>query len=283
MVPRVPARSPIPPPEPSCTKVDNKDLRVAGSRVQDGTATLVVPQGACPVEVSFSSYDLPHCKIRPFEDQRLRDNVTGTYGPGTHTITVDIPANCWQSDLYTGPVLPHLIPKVGHPGDRLIRWDLDNSPAQPTANCRQINNQDLKQAGTNIQGGLATIVVPQDACPLEVSVSSYELYRCSTRPYDKQVLFDSFTRVYGPGTHTVAVETPATCWQSDIYTGGEIAHLLPNVGHPVQRIRGVRQRHHTLNRLRPTPRPRRAARYRAARRAAFLAPCLRLRPSLRHT
>jgi uncharacterized repeat protein (TIGR01451 family) len=97
----------------NCTVVTLQDLIDAGSKVNTGgsTATLVVPANACPVEVSFSSYALPGGFIEPFDQQVLEDNVTNTYGPGTYTLTVDLPQGCgWQTDLYVGPVIvtpPH--------------------------------------------------------------------------------------------------------------------------------------------------------------------------------
>jgi uncharacterized repeat protein (TIGR01451 family) len=105
-------------------------LRRAGSTVVDGTATLVVPSWLCPAEVSFTSYRLPSGMIRPFSEQVVHDNVTATYGPGRHTIQVDLPANCsWQTDLYTGPVIETLNDTYGHPPTRLIAYDYTQGTA----------------------------------------------------------------------------------------------------------------------------------------------------------
>jgi uncharacterized repeat protein (TIGR01451 family) len=98
-------------------------LRRAGSSVQGDTATVVVPSWLCPAEVSFSSYRLPSGMIRPFSEQVLHDNTTDTYGPGRHTVTIDLPDNCsWQADLYTGPVIAELNDAYGHPSHRLIAY-----------------------------------------------------------------------------------------------------------------------------------------------------------------
>ena len=98
-------------------------LRYSGSRVQDGTATLVVPRDICPVTVSFSSYELPGGYIRPFDEQILHDNVTGTYGPGRHTINVTLPDCSHQTDLYVGDVIPQLDARYGHPSTKLVAYD----------------------------------------------------------------------------------------------------------------------------------------------------------------
>jgi uncharacterized repeat protein (TIGR01451 family) len=98
-------------------------LKYAGSNVQGATATVVVPNWLCPVEVSFSSYRLPSGFIRPFSEQVLHDNKTATYGPGRTTVQIDLPDDCsWQSDLYTGPVVETLNDSYGHPPTRIIAW-----------------------------------------------------------------------------------------------------------------------------------------------------------------
>ncbi len=88
-----------------------------------GQATLELPHDACPVEVSFTSYALPGGEASPFEDQVLYRNKTAKYGPGTHTINIDVPACTWQTDLYMGPVIPELTTS-GHPSGVLFAWDL---------------------------------------------------------------------------------------------------------------------------------------------------------------
>ena len=105
-----------------CTQATKATLKNAGSKVVGGKATLVVPAGTCPVQVSFTSYMLPKGSIRPFEAQVVFDNVTATYGPGTHTINVNMPACGWQSDLYLGPLQAQLIPNVGHISSTIFAW-----------------------------------------------------------------------------------------------------------------------------------------------------------------
>jgi len=100
--------------EPTCT---NKS--VTGS-VDGANAIFTVPEGACPIKVSFSSYS--HAgTIRPFEDQVLVENITNTYGPGTYNLgSVKLSCN-WQTDLYYGDVQEHLNPSYGH--SDLIAYD----------------------------------------------------------------------------------------------------------------------------------------------------------------
>lgn len=97
-----------------------------GSSVTENMATLVVPDGTCPVTVSFSAYALPSGEKLPFEEQVLVDNVTGTYGPGTYHLTLDTPETCgYQTDLYLGAVLYPLGPNA-HGGGILIDYALEN-------------------------------------------------------------------------------------------------------------------------------------------------------------
>lgn len=64
---------------------DCVNLPVTGT-VNDGNATLVVPANACPVEVSFTSYEHAPGSLQPFENQTVVQNITNTYGPGTYQI-----------------------------------------------------------------------------------------------------------------------------------------------------------------------------------------------------
>lgn len=98
------------------------------SDVQGGTATFTVPEGIGEVEISFSSYIYPEGVIpqedgKPYENQHVYDNVTQTYGPGTHTVQVDLPeSGYWQTDLYLGPVVETLT-ESGHSMDSIIDAD----------------------------------------------------------------------------------------------------------------------------------------------------------------
>ena len=223
-----------------CVNYSSERLR-SFAYVKGGTAVIDIPRDACPVTVSFTSYRLPGGKTRPFEDQRVHDNVTKyNLGAGRHTLKVDLPNCAWQTDIYLGEVIERLNPKYGHPGDRLIAWDYKEgarcTKPDPTPICRNVSKQDLINAGTRIEGGLATIVVPSGACDVKISVSSYELPGGDIRPFEDQILFDNVTNTYGPGKHKVSVDLPECNWQSDVYLGDVVKKLTPNVGHPPERI-----------------------------------------------
>jgi peptidoglycan/xylan/chitin deacetylase (PgdA/CDA1 family) len=123
--------------EPICVAFDKKveeppacDSKAkATGWVESGNATLVVPAGACPMTVSFSSYQHTGT-VQPYEEQVLIDNITGTYGPGTHRIgPLNLACN-WQADLYYGTVLEQLGAN-GH-GDLYIASDAkENQVCEP--------------------------------------------------------------------------------------------------------------------------------------------------------
>ena len=88
---------------PTCHTYSSKDGKITGS-VNKGNAILTIPANVCPVKVSFSSYNLPDGKILPYSHQVLYDNITNTYGPGTHNVGPLKLACNWQTDLYLGSV-----------------------------------------------------------------------------------------------------------------------------------------------------------------------------------
>ncbi|NNM83771.1 hypothetical protein HKL94_00945, partial [Candidatus Parcubacteria bacterium] len=88
-----------PPPPPTChTYSVAVDGKIKGS-VNKNVATFTIPAGVCPVELSFSSYNLPNGTIYPLTKQVLYDNITNTYAPGTHTVGPLKLACNWQTDL----------------------------------------------------------------------------------------------------------------------------------------------------------------------------------------
>ncbi len=107
----------------TCKTYSYNDLKALNNNsVAAGTATLKLPADACPVEVNFTSYSLPGGMAQPFDKQVLYRNVTATYGPGTHTITVGLPQCTWQTDLYIGDIQSELT-TGGHKANTLLHWD----------------------------------------------------------------------------------------------------------------------------------------------------------------
>lgn len=108
-----------------CKNYDNDDFRNFSS-VNNGWASVYMPNNACDTVVSFSSYLLPGGFVRPFDEQVLFDNKTKTLKAGrTYHFEIDLPECGWQSDLYLGSVISHLHPTYGHPGNKIIKWDYE--------------------------------------------------------------------------------------------------------------------------------------------------------------
>lgn len=116
-----------------CTDLTTSELRQQiNCMINGGDVTFTIPEGACPEELSFTSYELPNGSIHPFEDQVVFDNVTDVYGPGTYTLNIDLPATCgYQTDLYVGSVLNDLDPAHGH-GARILCYDVQEDPTCAT-------------------------------------------------------------------------------------------------------------------------------------------------------
>ena len=110
--------------------------KALNAKVDGGTVTFTIPQDACPIELSFSSYIYPPDTVpakngRPYLPQELYSNVTDTYGPGVHTVVIDMPeCGPWQTDLYLGPKI-EILGKNGHPSDKIIAWDVNQKSCQP--------------------------------------------------------------------------------------------------------------------------------------------------------
>ncbi len=140
-----------PPPPPTCHTYSKNDGKITGS-VDKGNATLTIPANVCPVEVSFSSYNLPDGKILPYSHQVLYDNITHTYGPGTHAIGPLKLACNWQTDLYLGGVQTTVGPS-GTQGliayDDLTGQHCSPPPPPPAPTCTLSANPVTIQTGSS--------------------------------------------------------------------------------------------------------------------------------------
>ena len=133
----------------TCDDLSTSELRQQiNCQIQDGTVTFTIPEGACQEELSFSTYELPSGTIRPYDEQNLYRNVTNTYGPGTHTLTLDLPPLCgFQSDLYVGSELATLDARCGHCG-RILCYDYQQDAtcqSQCSGSCDVQSTQDASK------------------------------------------------------------------------------------------------------------------------------------------
>ena len=76
-------------------------------RVEDGQAiaTFTVADG-CEVNVTLASHEKPDAEFSRDDVQPLHDANTSTFGPGTHTLVVDLPGNATDEETagaMTGP------------------------------------------------------------------------------------------------------------------------------------------------------------------------------------
>ncbi len=90
------------PPGEDCVPPHNAMLRRAGSAIDGNCATIVIPEGVCPAQISLWSFGLPSGHVLPYEEQFLFDTATGFFGPGTHELCVEVPDCAFQIDLFFG-------------------------------------------------------------------------------------------------------------------------------------------------------------------------------------
>ncbi len=127
--------------------------------VVGGSATFTIPADACPLELTFSSYTWPDDVTPnlgngyPYDVQIHVASVTGTYGPGTHTVTVPMPdCGYFQTDLYLGPPI-YVLFSNGHPTDKIIDWDLGGQPCPPVpSDLTVVKFNDLDEDGVMDEG-----------------------------------------------------------------------------------------------------------------------------------
>jgi hypothetical protein len=62
----------------------------------------VVGDAGCKTDVTFASWEAPSRSGYPLDQQELYDYKTGSFGVGTHTLTVKLPQCYWQIDLLPG-------------------------------------------------------------------------------------------------------------------------------------------------------------------------------------
>jgi len=67
------------------------------------TATFTVTGNSCKVDVTLAAWQAPNGdKGMPYDQQKLYSHATGTFKPGTHTLTTKLPNCYYQVDLVTG-------------------------------------------------------------------------------------------------------------------------------------------------------------------------------------
>ena len=197
-----------------------------GSSATTWGATVVVPDELCSAQVSFSSYTLPGGSMQPFEDQVLFDNVTGTYLPGSWSVSVNLPSCRWQADLYLGDVIATLDAATGHPADKLIDWSA--------------NEGDLCQEAPPPPVEEPDVVVHKTASESQVNVNdswdyTLEVSNTGDAAANGVVLFDNLdndltVNSWNPsqGTCSMAAGNQITCALGKI-AAGESASLTVNV------------------------------------------------------
>ena len=84
----------------SLTDLKNKSITQSGNKV---TAKFIVSGDAdCKKSASIATWKWYSRFGLPLNEQELYKTATGTFGPGTHTLTAEVPVCYWQADLVQG-------------------------------------------------------------------------------------------------------------------------------------------------------------------------------------
>jgi hypothetical protein len=109
----------------SFTTVTN--LRGATQQGESVTVTFTVPAGMNDT-LTLASYTAvgPTYSASTAYEQQLFDVATGTFAPGTHTLTVLIPNCYYQIDFICGTAINQLVPTTGGPDSANIAYAAEN-------------------------------------------------------------------------------------------------------------------------------------------------------------
>jgi hypothetical protein len=112
-----------------------------------------------------------------------------------------------------------------------------NCVAEQVEECEDYTGKDAVE-NYSVEAGTATASIKDDACdPVTLTLSSYELPGGDAVPYEDQIHHDNDTQTLQPGeTGNFAVDLPECNWQTDLYLGEKLTQLIPNVGHPSDRL-----------------------------------------------
>ena len=110
-----------------------------------------------------------------------------------------------------------------------VQTQLPGGMEKKNGDCVQTPSCVTDGIGHEVEGGMATLIIPPNGCSVKVSFSSYS-HNGTVRPFEDQVLIDNITDTYGPGTYHIGPLTLACNWQTDLYIGDVLEHLGPN-GH----------------------------------------------------
>ena len=95
-----------------CATTTVTDLRGETAQGETVTVTFTVPSGSAAMQYTLVSYNAPDSFFDASDasQQTIFQVATGTFGPGTHTLTVTLPTNYYQIDFVCGAAINQLGP-----------------------------------------------------------------------------------------------------------------------------------------------------------------------------
>jgi len=101
---------------PNGTQATFTDLRGHTHQGDTVTANFTIAANAGPTVVSFVSYDAPASSFdaNTAGQQTVDVTVSGTFGPGPHSLSLVVPSNFYQVDFILGAAIDHFGPAGGN-------------------------------------------------------------------------------------------------------------------------------------------------------------------------
>lgn len=132
------------------------------------TATFTVEGDNCKVDVTLVTWQAPNATDgKPYDQQKLFSYTTGTFKPGTRTLTTKLPNCFYQVDLVTGSkptdanggpryIQENRLRRSLHGGSQSCDTTVVTPPTTPTASVTP--QEELADTGASTNAIIATVV-----------------------------------------------------------------------------------------------------------------------------
>jgi Matrixin/Prealbumin-like fold domain len=187
----------------SCQTTTYTDLRGHTAQGNLVSVTFTIPSGASPDQVSLVSYTAPGSSFDSTTayQQQIFDLATGTFGPGTYTLTVLIPNCYYQIDFVCGAAIDQLGPPCAGPDSANIFYT-------PQGRLFSADNGGTQNCGTGQTPiGKGDFALPSfwSSAKGQTLINTFDSPNSNTAPNStilSQWLVTTFPDLYGAGAGT---------------------------------------------------------------------------------
>ncbi|MCZ8516357.1 LPXTG cell wall anchor domain-containing protein [Paenibacillus filicis] len=134
--------------------------------VSPGKVTFIIAPGYCDTEFSLTSYSYPEGVVpkpdsKPYEKEAVYQNATATFGPGTHSLQVELPCGYYRLDFYNGPANAKLDAGYGPPSNLLVDWLVNSTANTCSSGSDASSGSGLDDSGSSGSiGGFSSVTPP---------------------------------------------------------------------------------------------------------------------------